>query len=108
MIDSGSEINLMAERSQEKLGLALNPNSNLTMIAANNSREKMIGVCEDVVIKVGGLETRAHIHVTANPGNFSILLGQPWIDRVRGEFYLLEGRMLQRDGTRRPVHRLDV
>lgn len=37
MIDSGSEINLMVEKAQEKLGLAVNPNSNLMMIAANNT-----------------------------------------------------------------------
>lgn len=92
MIDTGSEINVMGQRVQEKLGLPLNPNSNMTMVTANNTKEKMVGVCEDVVIKVGGLETAAHIHVTRNPGNFAILLGQPWIDRVRGEIYWVDDK----------------
>lgn len=87
MLDSGSEINVMSEKQQQWLGLTLNPEAKMTMVTANNSKEQMIGVCEGVEIEAGNLKLKAHIHVTRRPGRYSILMGQPWIDHVRGVFY---------------------
>ena len=96
MIDTGSEINVMSEELHGKLGLALNPHANLTMVTANNTKERMTGVCENVPIMVGGLRTLAHVHVTRSPGNFSILLGQPWLDHVKGTYFWRGGKKMFR------------
>ena len=87
VVDSGSEVNVMSLDEKERLGCYMERAYLKTMVTANDSRETMVGVCPNVSVEVGGLQTRAHIHVTRKAANFEILLGQPWIEHVRGVFY---------------------
>ena len=63
-----------------------------------------IGVCHDVLISIGSVETKQHIFVVET-SNWDLLLGRPWERAVRAEYVNEDDgsytvRIKSRDGRR--------
>jgi hypothetical protein len=94
LIDHGSEVNVM---SWEVFGLA-NPSfpmeTNLAwnMKTANGGISKMLGACTDVPVSVGSI-TVGHNFFVQTDVSFPVILGQPWIHKMRLSTTVLDDGM---------------
>ena len=108
LLDNGSEVNMMPRRVFEQLNLPIDTEIRWQINAYNTDTNLEdcgpIGVCHDVLISIGGVETRQHIFVVET-ANSDLLLGRPWERAVRAEFVNEEDgsytvRIKSRDGRR--------
>jgi hypothetical protein len=78
LLDTGSMINVIARDVVEKLGLPVDERSKMSMTGVHGDTQTALGVCENISIPFGRLNTRAHFHVFENVPS-PLILGQPWI-----------------------------
>ncbi|KAG9052021.1 hypothetical protein FS842_010624 [Serendipita sp. 407] len=78
LLDSGSQLNLMSKDLYESLGLPINQEATINMRGVNLQAMKSIGICENVELRFGNVQTVAHFHVFEKTP-YPFLLGQPWI-----------------------------
>jgi hypothetical protein len=74
LIDGGAQVNLISKQLQEKLGLPIRTDGHHFLRGSSGVDVPMAGICEDVKIKVAGLEFRIHLWVLDNP-NSDLVLG---------------------------------
>ena len=86
LLDNGSEVNMMPRRVFEQLNLPIDTEIRWQINAYNTDINLEdcgpIGVCHDVLISIGGVETKQHIFVVGTL-NWDLLLGRPWEWAVR-------------------------
>ena len=84
LIDGGSEINVMSfgifELSDPAFPMDTNPGWN--MKTANGGVSRMLGACTGVAVTVGSI-TATHNFFVQHDVSFPVILGQPWIHRMR-------------------------
>jgi hypothetical protein len=88
MIDTGSELNLISRRLQERLNLPMDPAGSYWGVkGVNGGPETLHGCCRRVPIDIGGLRFD-HIFFVKN-GNighdYDLLMGQPWLRATSAE-----------------------
>ena len=108
LLDNGSEVNMMPRRVFEQLNLPIDTEIRWQINAYNTDTNLEdcgpIGVCHDVLISIGGVETKQHIFVVET-SNWDLLLGRPWERTVRAEYVNEDDgsytvRIKSRDGRR--------
>jgi hypothetical protein len=108
LLDNGSEVNMMPRRVFEQLNLPIDTEIRWQINAYNSDTNLEdcgpIGVCHDVLISIGGVETKQHIFVVET-SNWDLLLGRPWERAVRAEYVNEDDgsytvRIKSRDGRR--------
>lgn len=78
VLDSGSEIIAMNKSVWKRLGsIQLSPDIKLTMESANNSKEKTVGLIENLELEIGGLKLVIQVHVL-HSAPFDLLIGRPF------------------------------
>jgi hypothetical protein len=81
LIDSGSELNMMAQSIQERLELPLDPSgADWLLRGVSGHQVRLVGLCRNVPLQVGGIPFPHNFFVTSdNMGQKGIILGQPWL-----------------------------
>ena len=81
LIDSGSELNMMVQKTQERLELPLDPSgADWLLRGVSGHQVRLVGLCRNVPIQVGGIPFPHNFFVTTdNMGQKDIILGQPWL-----------------------------
>lgn len=77
--DDGSEVNLVTQDYVDRCGLTVNPKSYMVITDVNLNSHKTGGVCEAVVINLGGLKSEQHLYVVQGKRSWDVLLGTPAI-----------------------------
>ena len=81
LIDSGSELNLIAKRLFAHSGVAMDEDgSQWTLCGIHGEPVPLVGCCRDAPITLGG--TRFDHHFFVHPGEMGChdgILGQPWL-----------------------------
>ena len=85
LLDAGSEINVMPFRTFEKLNILIDVDADWRMGDANAQTTKLMGVCHNVSIVIGGVGVKVHIFVNQQ-AKYDLLLGRPWERAVRAEY----------------------
>ena len=95
LVDGGSEIDLISSYTAKHAGLLVDTTPNLIMKSANATRDRLIGVCHDVKVEVGGILRLLQLWVV-EADETMLLLGRPWArtvfckveDRENGETWV--------------------
>jgi hypothetical protein len=89
LLDNGSEINLMPRRVWERLDQPIDTTINWSLDGFKKSKEQdsktVLGVCHDVKVSIGGVESQIPIFVV-DDANADLLLGRPWEMAVRATY----------------------
>jgi hypothetical protein len=88
LLDHGSEVNLMPLRTYEKLNYPIDDGVKWTINGfegENSSTGRILGVCHDLRVSVGGVEVKTPVFVVERSGQ-DLLLGRPWEREVRAGF----------------------
>ena len=108
LLDNGSEVNMMPRHIYEQLNLPIDTEIRWQINAYNTDTNLEdcgpIGVCHDVLISIGGVESKQHIFIVEK-SNWDLLLGRPWERAVRAEYVNEDDgsytvRIKSRDGRR--------
>jgi len=78
IVDSGSQLDLMSTETFEKLRVPINPSKKIVMNGVNGHPSMLEGLCENTIIRCGGVETISDLWVGGSLP-FSLLLGRPWM-----------------------------
>ena len=81
MIDTGSELNLMAQEFYDRMNLAIDLDGTRWSLKGINGRPVPLGGCVcDAEIKISGRRFDHHVFVSREgTGKQEIILGQPWL-----------------------------
>jgi hypothetical protein len=91
LLDSGSQINIISDEFRRAMGLGLRTDGYHGMRGAGGSIIAMMGICERVLIHIGGIEITVHLYCVKQ-SNFPILLGVPFLHAVGARmFYHKDG-----------------
>ena len=77
LLDTGAEINVMTLALADAAGLAIRAGPKLVLVAHTGNTRGFVGVCENVVIQVGGVETVQQVFVV-DEADHVLVLGQPY------------------------------
>jgi hypothetical protein len=77
ILDSGSQIVSISKVVWQMLNRELNPCWKFTLQSANGSRNKSLGLVENLELKIGSMKLHVQAHVIRNPA-YDILLGRPF------------------------------
>lgn len=77
LIDSGSEINVMARAMCDYLGLEARPSPRMTIVTQTRDSAICIGCCIDVGVSIGDIIVHTPIFVVSS-GDEELILGRPW------------------------------
>jgi hypothetical protein len=91
LLDSGSQINIISDEFRKAMGLGLRTDGYHSMRGAGGSTVPMMGICERVLLHIGGIEITLHLYCVKR-SNFPILLGVPFLHAVGAKmFYNKDG-----------------
>ncbi|KAK4701374.1 hypothetical protein P7C70_g4858, partial [Phenoliferia sp. Uapishka_3] len=94
LLDNGSMICMMREDVRKRLGLPIRTDGSHRVRMAGGGLETLLGICENVPIKIGGITTHVHFFVSRASSN-AILLGQNFLRQVEARFqYHADGSVL--------------
>ncbi|KAH9840966.1 uncharacterized protein C8Q71DRAFT_701249 [Rhodofomes roseus] len=81
LIDSGSELNLIAQRVYEQAGVELDGDgSRWTLRGIHGAPVSLVGCCRDAPVEVNGVRFDHHFFVHPQElGRHDAILGQPWL-----------------------------
>ena len=99
MVDTGSELNLMAQEFYDKTNLAIDLDGTRWSLKGINGRPVPLGGCmRDAEIKISGRRFDHHIFVSREgTGKQEIILGQPWLQWYSASIqYTRQGAMNMR------------
>ena len=99
MIDTGSELNLMAQEFYDKTNLAIDLDGTRWSLKGINGRPVPLGGCvRDAEIKISGRRFDHHVFVSREgTGKQEIILGQPWLQWYSASIqYTRQGAMNMR------------
>jgi len=99
MIDTGSELNLMAKEFYDRTSLTIDLDGTRWSLKGINGRPVPLGGCvRDVEIKISGRQFDHHIFVSREgTGKQEIILGQPWLQWYSASIqYTRQGAMNMR------------
>ena len=99
MIDTGSELNLMAKDFYDRTGLAIDLDGTRWSLKGINGRPVQLGGCvRDAEIKISGRRFDHHVFVSREgTGKQEIILGQPWLQWYSASIqYTRQGAMNMR------------
>ena len=88
LLDDGSEVNLIAKRAFDELGLPIDTEVAWKITGYNEQTEAklsdggVIGVCHDVSVNIGGVGIPVHLFVVEHC-NSDVILGRPWYRAAR-------------------------
>jgi hypothetical protein len=77
ILDSRSQIVSISEAVWCTLNRKLNPLWKITMQLANGSRDKSLGLIENLELEIGGMKLFVQAHIIRNPA-YDVLLGRPF------------------------------
>ncbi|KAI1791113.1 hypothetical protein LXA43DRAFT_973301 [Ganoderma leucocontextum] len=78
IVDTGSELNIISKEVYDMFeGLVINPAEAVTMRDANGGSSKLLGLVQEIPLKVGPIYTPIDAYVSTSPA-FSGVLGRPW------------------------------
>ena len=78
IVDTGSELNIISQRVYDMFeGLVINPAEAVTMRDANGGSSKLLGLVQEIPLKIGPICTPVDAYVSTSPA-FSGVLGRPW------------------------------
>ncbi|KAG6326994.1 hypothetical protein ID866_12094 [Astraeus odoratus] len=77
LLDQGAQIVAIRHDLWEALGVPVRPDLATMLEATNKSKEEMLGVVENVCLKISGMEFKLQIHVVGD-APFDLLLGCPF------------------------------
>ena len=102
LLDTGAEINVMTKEVAMRENLPIRANPLLKMVSHTGHRRDFIGVCEDVLVNIGGMKTRVPIFIV-DGADHQLVLGQPFFIKSRCRFVYKEDGMyaevLSKDGS---------
>ena len=78
LLDSGSQIILMARNAAKNLEVNWDLDITIEMESANRSVEKTLGLAKNVPFTCGGITVYLQVHIMSSP-SYKVLLGQPLI-----------------------------
>ena len=82
LLDTGAEINVMTREVMEDAGLAMRRGPKLELVSHTGHSRPFLGLCEEVEVVIGGLETRHPIFLVET-GDHDLVLGQPFLNSVK-------------------------
>ena len=89
LLDNGSEINLMPRRVWERLEQPIDTTINWSLDGFKKAKEQesktVLGVCHDVKVNIGGVESQIPIFVV-DDAHADLLLGRPWEYALRAKY----------------------
>src|SRR5271168_589023 len=77
LLDSGSQIILMARTVAQKLDVSWDPDITIEMESANRSLERTLGLAKNIPLACGSITVYLQIHIMSNPA-YKVLLGRPF------------------------------
>ena len=78
IVDTGSELNIISQRVYDMFeGLVINPAEAVTMRDANGGSSKLLGLVQEIPLKIGPIYTPVDAYVSTSPA-FTGVLGRPW------------------------------
>ena len=97
LIDSGSELNIITQELQERLGLPMDPSgANWTLRGVSGHPVHLVGVCRNMPVDVGGMGFKHHFFVTQDKiGEKGMIAGQPWLFNHAARLDYIVGKGLQ-------------
>ncbi|KAG6330938.1 hypothetical protein ID866_8149 [Astraeus odoratus] len=78
LLDQGTQIVAIRHDLWEALGVPVHPDLATMLEAANMSKEEMLGIVENMHLKISGMEFKLQIHVVGD-APFNLLLGCPFV-----------------------------
>ncbi|KAK4700762.1 hypothetical protein P7C70_g5480, partial [Phenoliferia sp. Uapishka_3] len=94
LLDNGSMICMMQDRVRRRLGLPIRTDGTHRVRMAGGSTETMMGISEDVPVKIGGVTTYVHFFISEGSSN-AVLLGQNFLRQVEARFsYHADGSVM--------------
>ncbi|KAK4700703.1 hypothetical protein P7C70_g5540, partial [Phenoliferia sp. Uapishka_3] len=96
LLDNGSIICMMQDDVRRHLGLPIRTDGTHRVRMAGGSLETLMGISEDVPVRIGGVTTYVHFFISKGSTN-PILLGQNFLRQVEANFvYHADGSVLMR------------
>ena len=93
MLDTSAEINVMVRSIAEAGGLPIRTNPRLALISYGQAAHKFVGVCEDVIVAIGGVKTKTAIFVVEEAhADHTLILGRPFFKTAGGMIDESSGR----------------
>ncbi|KAK4706029.1 hypothetical protein P7C70_g169, partial [Phenoliferia sp. Uapishka_3] len=94
LLDNGSMICMMQDRVRRRLGLPIRTDGTHKVRMAGGSLETMMGISEDVPVRIGGVTTYVHFFISEGSSN-GVLLGQNFLRQVEARFsYHADGSVM--------------
>ncbi|KAK4700552.1 hypothetical protein P7C70_g5696, partial [Phenoliferia sp. Uapishka_3] len=94
LLDNGSMICMMQDRVRKRLGLPIRTDGTHKVRMAGGSLETMMGISEDVPVRIGGVTTYVHFFISEGSSN-GVLLGQNFLRQVEARFsYHADGSVM--------------
>ncbi|KAK4701126.1 hypothetical protein P7C70_g5111, partial [Phenoliferia sp. Uapishka_3] len=94
LLDNGSMICMMQDRVRKRLGLPIRTDGTHKVRMAGGSLEVMLGISEDVPVRIGGVTTYVHFFISEGSSN-GVLLGQNFLRQVEARFsYHADGSVM--------------
>ncbi|KAK4699761.1 hypothetical protein P7C70_g6498, partial [Phenoliferia sp. Uapishka_3] len=85
LLDNGSMICMMQDQVRRRLGLPIRTDGQHRVRMAGGASEVLLGISENVPVRIGGVTTHVHFFIPRNCTN-QILLGQNFLRQVEARF----------------------
>ena len=89
LVDSGSMINILSEEQAANLKLKISEHP-ATLVGVAGHQTKMVGVAEDVLVRIGKVGYRTHFFIAT--GNVKAILGRPFLFTTHARIEYIEGK----------------